>query len=142
MSGWLELVCPTTWACLFKVRPGVLSKTLSHMWGKLNLQIFLLKVELCILINIDSLIFLTGSGSPMTVSASPQAVRASNSSQVNSAGFQLGTHSKADSTVSQAVNNAPQLGTTTPARDECRQYRHSNPGWQHFLPGSQLSPGR
>ena len=34
MLGWLELACPTTWACLFKLRPGVLSKTLSHMWGK------------------------------------------------------------------------------------------------------------
>ena len=58
MLGWLELACPTTWACLFKVRLGVLSKTLSHMWGKLNLSIFLFKVGLLALINIDSLIFL------------------------------------------------------------------------------------
>ena len=43
MLGWLELACPTTGACLFNVRPGVLSKTLSHMWGKLNLPIFLFK---------------------------------------------------------------------------------------------------
>ena len=34
----LELACPTTCACLFKLRPGVLSKTLSHMWVKLNLS--------------------------------------------------------------------------------------------------------
>ena len=58
MLGWLELSCPTTLACLFKVRPGVLSTTLSHMCGKLNLPIFLFKVGLFTLINIDSLIFL------------------------------------------------------------------------------------
>ena len=40
MLGWLELACPTACACLFKVRAYVLSKTLSHMWGKLNLPIF------------------------------------------------------------------------------------------------------
>ena len=33
----LELTWPTACTCLFKLRPGVLSKTLSHMWGKLNL---------------------------------------------------------------------------------------------------------
>ena len=59
MLGWLELACPTAWACLFKVRPGVLSKTLSHMWGKLNLPIFLFQVGLLTLINMDSLIFLS-----------------------------------------------------------------------------------
>ena len=58
MLGWLELACPTAWACLFKVRPGVLIKILSHMWGKLNLPVFLFKVGLFNLINIDSLIFL------------------------------------------------------------------------------------
>ena len=58
MLGWLELAFPTTEECLFKVRPGVLSKTLSHMWGKLNLPIFLFKVGLLTLINMDSLIFL------------------------------------------------------------------------------------
>ena len=42
MLGWLELASPTIRACLFEVRPGVLSKALSHMWGKLNLQIFLI----------------------------------------------------------------------------------------------------
>ena len=42
----------------FKVRTEVLSKTLSHMSGKLNLLIFLFKVGLLTLINIDSLIFL------------------------------------------------------------------------------------
>ena len=31
MLGWLELAFPTMGACLFKVRPGVLSKTLSHI---------------------------------------------------------------------------------------------------------------
>ena len=55
---WVELTCPTTWACLLKVRPGVLSKTLSHMWGKLNLLVFLFIVGLFTLINIDSLMFL------------------------------------------------------------------------------------
>ena len=56
--GWLELACPTVCAYLFKVRPGVLSKTLSHICGKLNLPIFLFNVGLFTLINIDSLIFL------------------------------------------------------------------------------------
>ena len=40
--GWvnrrvLKLACPTPCTCLFKLRPGVLSKTLFHMWGKFNL---------------------------------------------------------------------------------------------------------
>ena len=56
--GWLELACPTAVACLFKVRPKVLSKILSHMWSKLNLPIILFKVALLTLINMDSLIFL------------------------------------------------------------------------------------
>ena len=51
--GWLELACQTAWLCLLKVRLGVLSNTLSHMWGKLNLPIFLFKVGLFTLINID-----------------------------------------------------------------------------------------
>ena len=55
MLSWLELACPTTSACLFKVRPGVLSKTLSHIWGKLNIPIFLFKVGLFTLINLDFL---------------------------------------------------------------------------------------
>ena len=59
MSGWLELACPTTCTCLFKLRPGALSKTLSHIWGKLNLPIFLFSVGLFTPINIDSLILLT-----------------------------------------------------------------------------------
>ena len=46
MLGWLELAIPTTGTCLFKIRPGELSKVLSHIWGKLNLLIFLFKVEL------------------------------------------------------------------------------------------------
>ena len=48
--GWLELACPTACACLFKVQPGVLSKTLSHTGGKLNLPIFLFNVGLFALI--------------------------------------------------------------------------------------------
>ena len=59
MLGWLELACQTACTCLFKVRLGVLSKTLSHLWGKLNLPIFLFNVGLFILINMDSLMFLT-----------------------------------------------------------------------------------
>ena len=60
--GWvkwvvLELACPTACTCLFTLRPGVLSKTLSHMWGKLNLPIFLFNVGLLTLIKIDSLMF-------------------------------------------------------------------------------------
>ena len=39
----LELACPPACACLFKLRPGVLSKTLSYMWGKLNLPMLLLE---------------------------------------------------------------------------------------------------
>ena len=57
--GWLELACPTACICLFKVRLGVLSKTLIHMWGKLNLPIFLFNVGLFTLINMDSLMFLS-----------------------------------------------------------------------------------
>ena len=41
-----------------KARPGILSKTLSHMRGKFNLPIFLLNVGLFTLINIVSLMFL------------------------------------------------------------------------------------
>ena len=55
--GGVGIIFPTTCACLFKVRPGVLSKTLSHMWGKLSLPIFLFNVGLLTLIKIDSLIF-------------------------------------------------------------------------------------
>ena len=56
---WLELACQTACAWLFKVKLCVLSKTLSHMWGKLNLPIFPFNVGLLTLINIDSLIFPT-----------------------------------------------------------------------------------
>ena len=37
LQGVLELTCPTACACHFKLRPGVLCQTLSHMWGKLIL---------------------------------------------------------------------------------------------------------
>ena len=51
--GQLELACPTACTCLFKVRPGELSKILSHIWGKLNLTVFLFNVGLLTLIKID-----------------------------------------------------------------------------------------
>ena len=54
----LELTCPTVCRCLLTLRPGVVNKTLSHMWGKLNLPMFLFSVGLLTLMNIDSLIFL------------------------------------------------------------------------------------
>ena len=43
---------------LFNLRPGVLIKTLSHKWGKLNLPTLLFKVGLLTLINMDSFIYL------------------------------------------------------------------------------------
>ena len=43
---------------LFNLRPGVLIKTLSHIWGKLNLPTLLFRVGLLTLINTDSLICL------------------------------------------------------------------------------------
>ena len=58
MLELLELTCSTVCACLFKLRPGVLSMTLPHMWGKLNLPMFLFNVGLLTLMNMDSLIFL------------------------------------------------------------------------------------
>ena len=48
----LELACPTACACLLKVRPGVLSKTLSHICGNLNLPTFIFNVGFFTLINI------------------------------------------------------------------------------------------
>ena len=54
----LELTYPTVCACLLTLRPGVLSKTLSHMWDKVNVPMFLFSVGLLTLMNIDSLIFL------------------------------------------------------------------------------------
>ena len=56
--GSLELAHPTACTCLFKLRPGVLSRALSHICGKLNLPIFLFNVGLFTLIHIDALIFL------------------------------------------------------------------------------------
>ena len=43
---------------LFNSRPGVLIKTLSHIWGKLNLPTLLFRVGLLTLIKMDSLIYL------------------------------------------------------------------------------------
>ena len=40
------------------MRPGVLIRTLSHIWGKLNLPTLLFKVGLLTLINMDSLTYL------------------------------------------------------------------------------------
>ena len=68
--GWLELAFPTACSCLYKVRPGVLSKTLSHIWGKLNLPINLFNAGLFTLINIDSLIFLAKPCPPSLLFAS------------------------------------------------------------------------
>ena len=64
-SGGVMLVriCMANSLCMpFKVRPGVLSKTLSYICGKLNLPIFLFNMGLFTLINIDSLIFLAKQG--------------------------------------------------------------------------------
>ena len=44
--------------CLFKVRPLVLSKTLSQMWDRLNLPMLLVGVGLLTLMYMDSLICL------------------------------------------------------------------------------------
>ena len=55
---WLDWACPTSCACLFILRLGVLSNILSHMWGNLNLPILLFNVGLLTLINIDSLMVL------------------------------------------------------------------------------------
>ena len=43
---------------LFNLRPGVLIKTLSHIWGKLNLPTLLFRVGLLTLINMDFSIYL------------------------------------------------------------------------------------
>ena len=53
----LELACPTAYACLFKVRHGILHMTLTHMWDKLNLPIFIPNVELLTLIKVDGAVF-------------------------------------------------------------------------------------
>ena len=58
LIGVLEWACPTACTCFFKLRPCVLHKTLSHMWDKLNLPMFLFNVGVLTLIKIDSLIFL------------------------------------------------------------------------------------
>ena len=42
----------------FNLRPAVLSKTLSHMWGKLNLPKVQFSMGSLTLMNMDSLIFL------------------------------------------------------------------------------------
>ena len=52
----------------FKTR--LLSKTLSHIWGKLNLPIFLFNVGLLTIINIDSLMVLAKPCPPSLLSAS------------------------------------------------------------------------
>ena len=43
----------------FILSPGVLRRTISHIWCRLNLPIFLLRVGLSTLMYIDSLIVLT-----------------------------------------------------------------------------------
>ena len=51
INGGVKIGMPNSGACLFKVRPGII-KTLSYMWGKLNLPIFLINVGLLTLIKI------------------------------------------------------------------------------------------
>ena len=51
---------------IFNLRPGVLIKTLSHIWGKLNLPTLLFRVGLLTLINMDSLIYLA-NGAPSSL---------------------------------------------------------------------------
>ena len=43
---------------VFNLSPGVFIKTLSHIWGKLNLPTLLFRVGLLTLINMDSFIYL------------------------------------------------------------------------------------
>ena len=43
---------------LFNLRTGGLIKTLSHIWGRLNLPMLLLRVGLLTLMKMDSLIYL------------------------------------------------------------------------------------
>ena len=57
-SGVVGIDMPNYVHMPFNLRPGVLSKTLSHVWGKLNLCMFLFSVGLLTLMNMDSLIFL------------------------------------------------------------------------------------
>ena len=42
----------------YNLRPGVLIKTLSHIWGRLNLPMLLFKVGLLTLMKMDSLMYL------------------------------------------------------------------------------------
>ena len=62
--GWVDWACPISYACLLILSPGVLRSTLFHIWCKLNLPIFLLRVGLLTLIYIDSLIVLVMSWPP------------------------------------------------------------------------------
>ena len=50
-----NIVHPNLIIYIFNLRPGVLIKTLSHKWGKLNLPTLLFKVGLLTLINMDSI---------------------------------------------------------------------------------------
>ena len=74
----LELAYPTAYTCLYKVSPGVLSKTLSHMWGKLHLPIFIFNVGLLTLIKIVSINFVSTyqAGRQGISSSNPQVVSA------------------------------------------------------------------
>ena len=42
--GWVFGACSIACACPFILRPWVLRKTLSHIWSKLNLPLFLFKL--------------------------------------------------------------------------------------------------
>ena len=84
------MTCPTVSVCLLKLRPGVLSKTLSHIWGKLNLPMFLFNVGM------------------LTVSTDPQVVSTSASlagcSQQDSTSQAASTSSQTHSTNSQGAS--------------------------------------
>ena len=60
----VRLSMPNIMHMAFHFKTRLLSKTLSHMWGKLNLPIFLFNVGLLTLINIDSLMVLANSCPP------------------------------------------------------------------------------
>ena len=58
LVGEFELLCLNAWVLFLRVIPGVLSKNISHMCGRLNLTMFLFRLQLLTLTNMDSFIFL------------------------------------------------------------------------------------
>ena len=63
--GWLSM--PNIMCMPFILNPGVLRRTLSNIWCKLNLSIFLISVGLLTLMYIDSLIVLAMSWSSLPI---------------------------------------------------------------------------